>query len=393
MRQKTPNPTMPEAVESERSIGATLVEFGGWLAAIVGVIALVTVVTSAGSFGSVGFDWEAWWLISIGRSFLADANWLLPMFLAGVLALYAALIGQSVTNTSAAEVLRTRGRLVPAGTGLASVVVAFAGAAALACITSPDQWPRMPGIGFFSLVICLLGIGIGRFESRSREDQLDGAQRLREQTHARLKALPSVSEDGPVPAAVLVGSIAAAVLIPTLPLLIAAAVTGSDAKSVAGLAGLLLLSNFVWMVVGLGLPLLLVQWSYDGGGPGRIAKNVVAAFLTPVLAMYAVLWLFDTPQLSSADPNASLVGVLFTAPGLVVFVLAVISLFPPKRLRGVSPYRLSLRRAIVELTRRSASRRIGRLDREVNELKVAIESRRPAPESLLSAVIGVLRDR
>jgi len=393
MRRKTPNPTMPGSAESERSISATLVEFGGWFAAIAGVVSLVTIATSAGSFGKTDFDWESWWLISIGRSILADANWLLPMFLAVVLALYAALIGQSVANTSAEEVLRTRGRLVPAGTGLASVVVAFAVAAALACISSPDQWPRMPGIGFFSLVVCLLGIGIGRFESRSREDQLDGAQQLRKQTQARLNALPSASEDGPAPAAVIAGSLAAVVLIPTLPLLIAAVVTGSTAISTTGLSGLLLLSNSVWMIIGLGFPLVLIQWSYDGGKPGRIVKNLIAAIFTPVLAMFGLLWLFATPELTSTDPNASLIGVLFVAPGLLVFVLTVVSLFPPARLRVGRPYRLSLRRAVVELTRRSASRKVGRLDREVGELEAAIESRRPAAESLLSAVVGVLRDR
>lgn len=102
---------------------------------------------------------------------------LLPTFLAIVLALYAALMGQSVANTPSEDVLRTRRRLVPAGLMLASLVLAFLGTAIVVAFDSPSHWPRIPGLVVVSVAISLLGIGVGRFESRSLQVQLETAKR------------------------------------------------------------------------------------------------------------------------------------------------------------------------------------------------------------------------
>lgn len=355
---------------TERSIGKTLFDFAMWVTTLTFLIFLFSVATSPVPSTWPDIDWKTWWLTDVGRSFLKDASWLLPTFLAIVLAFYAALIGQKATNTEREEVLRTRRRLVPAGLGVASAVFVLAGAGALASVFEPAEWPRTPGLFITALAICLLGIGVGRFETQSFDDKMKNARSQRRVHRALLRRLPGIPASVSTrPRTVIFCTTAVAVIVPTLFLFAALLVNGQQVVPALITARSGLLVNLFVTGVGIGLPMVLINSAYTGMQSWKTVKNIGAGVLTVSLAAWAIIGLFlvahDPSELLPVDPTS----FLLFLPGVVVCAIVEISLFASPRRFPPVLFSLTLRGAVVALIRRSSTARIATLKKEIAQIK------------------------
>jgi hypothetical protein len=389
-----------DQVSTERSLKSTLLELFGLVVALAGTVVLISVVSSGGTFGTPIFDWGKWWLLDIGRSFLTEANWLLPTFLAIVLAFYAALIGQSFANTSLEDVLRTRSRLVPAGIALASFVILFTVSAVLACISSPEEWPRIPGVVIVAIAVCLLGIGVGRFESRSRHDQLETAQRQRQAVQARLDALSDALRSGsdsrsrafsiPSPTAVMIATGVAFVLILTAPVAVGLLIEGNWTVAGARVGLLYLALNGILVTAGVFLPLVLMQSSFEGRRSARLFKTVLAAvcvsFLGTVAVVSAIVWI------NSASTSAQdfMIVSMFILPSAIVCTTAYVSLFASPNRSNRQLFKWTLRSALIESVRQSSVKELMRLDERIGELDATL-SPDPGVDSSMKRFTRMLR--
>jgi hypothetical protein len=395
MRQ-TPVEPLDLDLPAERSLRRTLIEFATFLSVPIGVVGFASSVASGLTFPTSRFDWESWWFLHIGRAFLADAAWFLPTLLAILLALYVALIGQSPPNTPLAGIRRTRVRFARAGLALASITVVFFGSGVAAAIATPAFWPRIPLVFVASSAICLLGIGVGRFEWRSSEVQLAAAKEtleIRVAQAQRLPTAPKLSAERtrlPRPWLVIAVTFAAYVTLCTAPAPIAATLDRMSVQSSIELIGLSLFVNIWWGVFGLLIPVALIRWSFDDVRPMRVMKSVISGILTLALAGYAIT--FGAGMiLDSSDAQVWNFGtILISAPGVVLSVAAAASLFARGRTRHPHLFALTLRSAVEESARLDARRIIARLETEISILQAKVappEIRR----SLLSRAIRAMR--
>jgi hypothetical protein len=357
---------------TERSIQTTLLEFSGWIAGFVGLVALITLATNPGRDEWLNFDWDSWWFTDVGRSFLADASWLLPTFLAIVLALYAALIGQSVAKTAQKEVWRTRRRLVPAGLAVASLVAVFTLAGTFASIYEPTEWRRMPGISITALAICLLGIGVGKFETQSRDDKIAFARDQRKSFRALRRRLPETPSSVTIRPWVVTGATTlVAVVLPALVLLIALRFEGVPTSSAAALAALGLVVNAFGSLLGIGLPIVLIHSAYAGKRSWKIVKNIGAGACAIFLASFAIVWVITVAlDPSESRPSTPEVIILFL-PGVLIWVMVEISLFARPQSLPPRLFAWTLHGAVVESIRRNSTARIAALKEEIAGLRRA----------------------
>lgn len=194
-------------MHNERSMALILREFCGWLMLILGFTGGATLLASAEAVTDGRYDRALLWLAQVGATFVSlDASWVLPTLLGMVLALYAALLGQSVTGADRAAVLRTRRRLVPAGLAASAFIVTLDVAAVIATAVGLTESARLPVLLTMSVGVILLGLLIGKFELFSHEEKVRYAleQKTRaERLIARLDAVgvrlfPSIAPEGAV---------------------------------------------------------------------------------------------------------------------------------------------------------------------------------------------------
>jgi hypothetical protein len=366
MRETQHNVADEYAGPSERSMKLTLTDFLGWLFIFISPVGITTLVSAPSNRLWLEFDWGAWWFTDVGRSFLKDANWLLPTFLALVLAFYAALIGQSLAKTNEEVVFQTRRRLVPAGLAVASIVVVFTASATIASAFTPAEWSRMPGIAATALAICLLGIGVGRFETRSHEDRLKVAKQLRKHHQGVLRRLPKASGLEPKRRGVVAAwTYGAVIIVPTVTVLIALLAEGSAPWIALAYAGMWLLVSVFCALLGLTLPVVLLESAYAANPKWKVLKKVGAAVMALWIASYTVIWLIS----AAANPADLLpvapANLIFMLPGLTLWILIEVSLFASPRKFRPRFFAWTLHSAVIESVRRTTEKRLAALKDEI----------------------------